>query len=109
VQFKNFKYKEVLYNIKLKKFEYLVTKTISFWDMTPCSPLSVNRRFGGTYSFHLQGREKVQQETSEQAGGLLNLLTAVTICTTCFNTQKLSFLPTECIYAFHMVLVVNSD
>jgi hypothetical protein len=25
-------------------------------DMTPCSPLSVNRRFAGTYRLHLQGR-----------------------------------------------------
>jgi hypothetical protein len=23
-------------------------KSIIFWDMTPCSPLSFNRRFGGT-------------------------------------------------------------
>jgi hypothetical protein len=31
-------------------------KSIIFWDMTPCSPLSVSRRFGETYSLHLQGR-----------------------------------------------------
>jgi hypothetical protein len=31
-------------------------KSIIFWDMTPCSPLSVNRRFGGTYRLHLQGQ-----------------------------------------------------
>jgi hypothetical protein len=31
-------------------------KSIIFWDMTPCSPLGVNRRFGGTYRLHLQGR-----------------------------------------------------
>jgi hypothetical protein len=29
-------------------------KSINFWDMTPCSQLSVNRRFGRTY--RLQGR-----------------------------------------------------
>jgi hypothetical protein len=29
---------------------------IIFRDMTPCSLLSVNRRFGGTYRLHLQGR-----------------------------------------------------
>jgi hypothetical protein len=29
---------------------------IIFWDMTPCSPLRVNRRFGGTCPLHLQGR-----------------------------------------------------
>jgi hypothetical protein len=31
-------------------------KSIIFWDMTPCSPLSLNLRFGGTYRLHLQGR-----------------------------------------------------
>jgi hypothetical protein len=24
------------------------------WDITPCSQLSVNRRFGGTYGLHLE-------------------------------------------------------
>jgi hypothetical protein len=28
-------------------------KTSTFWDVTSCSPLNVNRSFGGTYSFHL--------------------------------------------------------
>jgi hypothetical protein len=27
-----------------------------FRDITPCSPLSVNRRFGGIYRLHLQGK-----------------------------------------------------
>jgi hypothetical protein len=31
-------------------------KSIIFWDMTLYSPLSFNRRFGGTYRLHLQGR-----------------------------------------------------
>jgi hypothetical protein len=31
-------------------------KSITFSDITPCSPLKVNRRFGGTYCLHLQGR-----------------------------------------------------
>jgi hypothetical protein len=26
-----------------------------FWDITPCSPLRVNQRFGGTFRLHLQG------------------------------------------------------
>jgi hypothetical protein len=38
-----------------------MTSTI-FWDITPCSPLIVNRRFGGLYRFHLQGR-KIRQDT----------------------------------------------
>jgi hypothetical protein len=28
-------------------------KSIIFWDMTSCSPLSFNRRFGGTYRLDL--------------------------------------------------------
>jgi hypothetical protein len=28
-----------------------------FWDITPCRPLSVNRRFGGTYRLQLQDRK----------------------------------------------------
>jgi hypothetical protein len=32
-------------------------KCTIFWDITPCNPLSVNRRFGGTYDLHLQGRK----------------------------------------------------
>jgi hypothetical protein len=37
-------------------FTALVMKSIIFWDMTQCSQLSFNRRFGGTYRLHLQGR-----------------------------------------------------
>jgi hypothetical protein len=32
------------------------TKSTTFWNITPCSPLEVNWRFGGTYRLHLQGR-----------------------------------------------------
>jgi hypothetical protein len=32
-------------------------KSTIFWDITLCSPLSVNRSFGGTYRLHLQGRK----------------------------------------------------
>jgi hypothetical protein len=31
-------------------------KSIIFWDVTPCSLLSCNRCFGGTYRLHLQSR-----------------------------------------------------
>jgi hypothetical protein len=37
-------------------FTAVVMNSIIFWDMTPCSPLSFNRRFGRKYRFHLQGR-----------------------------------------------------
>jgi hypothetical protein len=34
----------------------LSMKSIIFWDVTPCSLVSCNRRFGGIYRLHLQGR-----------------------------------------------------
>jgi hypothetical protein len=40
----------------LKDVEVLtavVMKSSIFWDITSCSPLKVNRRFGGTYRLHL--------------------------------------------------------
>jgi hypothetical protein len=52
-----------------------------FRDITPCSPLSVNGRFGGTYRLHLPGRKNKfskkpdckQVSSSIHAGFLLNL------------------------------------
>jgi hypothetical protein len=35
----------------------VVMKCTVFWNITSCSPLSVNRRFGGTYRLHLQGQK----------------------------------------------------
>jgi hypothetical protein len=40
-------------------------KTIIFWDMTPCSPLSFNRRFGETNRLHLQGRRNTFRKKAE--------------------------------------------
>jgi hypothetical protein len=34
------------------------------WDITPCSPLIVNRRFGGTFRFQPQVEEEAKEETS---------------------------------------------
>jgi hypothetical protein len=41
-------------------------KSIIFWDVTPCSLSRCNRRFGGTYRLHLQGRRKFQQEPASK-------------------------------------------
>jgi hypothetical protein len=43
-------------SVGFEVFTAVVMKSIIFWDMTPCSLLSFNRRFGGTYRLHLQGR-----------------------------------------------------
>jgi hypothetical protein len=41
-------------------------KSTNFWDITPCSPLSVNRRFGGIYRSHLQGRRNVYKKPARK-------------------------------------------
>jgi hypothetical protein len=46
----------------------VVMKSTVFWDITPCSPLSVSRRFGGTYRLHREGRKN---KLSKKAGGKL--------------------------------------
>jgi hypothetical protein len=33
----------------------VIMKSSVFWDMMPCSPLKVNRHFGGTYHLYLKG------------------------------------------------------
>jgi hypothetical protein len=38
-----------------------------FWDITPCSSLKVNRRFGGTYILHLQARRIIQARNQQPA------------------------------------------
>jgi hypothetical protein len=45
-----------LQRVGFEVFTAVVMKSIIFWDMTPCSLLSFNRLFGGTYHLHLQGR-----------------------------------------------------
>jgi hypothetical protein len=34
----------------------MVMKSTIFWNIKPCSPLKLNRRFGGIYRLRLQGR-----------------------------------------------------
>jgi hypothetical protein len=63
--------------LNLVGFEVLtavVMKSTIFWDVTPCSPLKVNRCFGGTYGLHFHGEKWAEQETSVRAGGKQSLL-----------------------------------
>jgi hypothetical protein len=51
-------------------FIAVVMKSIILWDVMPCSLLSCNRRFGGTYRLHLQGRLSGEfREIGIQGGG----------------------------------------
>jgi hypothetical protein len=42
-------------------------KSIIFWDMTPWSPLSFNRHFGGTCRLHLQDRRINQARNQRES------------------------------------------
>jgi hypothetical protein len=42
-----------LFLVGFEVFTAVVMKSIIFRDMVPCSPLSFNRLFGGTYRLHL--------------------------------------------------------
>jgi hypothetical protein len=57
----------VPYYVGFEVFTAVVMKSIIFWDMMPCSPLSFNRRFRGTYRLHLQGqRYRFSKPVSKQ-------------------------------------------
>jgi hypothetical protein len=70
------------------EFEVLtpvVMKSTIFWDITPRSPLRVNRRFGGTYCLHLQGR---RNKLSKKSACLLPAFTLVS-CSAYFFILKM--------------------
>jgi hypothetical protein len=56
-------------------------KSSVFWDITPCSPLKVNRRFGWTHRLHLHGRRigraTNQRESRWQAEAICSSETSV--------------------------------
>jgi hypothetical protein len=47
------KLKPNLIHVGFEVLAAVVMKSTIFWDMRSCSPLGVNRRFGGTYRRHL--------------------------------------------------------
>jgi hypothetical protein len=51
----------IKYKYNFVAFEEVLTAVVMksniFWNITPCSPLKINRSFGGTYHLHLQGRK----------------------------------------------------
>jgi hypothetical protein len=61
----------VSYYVGFEVLPAVFIKSIIFWSITPCSPLKVNRHFGGTYRLHLQGRRirqaRYQRESRCQA------------------------------------------
>jgi hypothetical protein len=52
----------------------VVIKSSVFWDITLCSPLKFNRRFGGTCRLHFHSRRISQARNQREAGGRLCFL-----------------------------------
>jgi hypothetical protein len=46
--------------VELRVFMAVTKRSTNFWAVVPCSPLKVNRRFGGTYRLHHQDRRANQ-------------------------------------------------
>jgi hypothetical protein len=45
--------------VEITKQSIIILKSTNFWDITSCSPLYVNRRFGGTCHLHAPIRHHV--------------------------------------------------
>jgi hypothetical protein len=52
--------------VRFEVFTAVTTKKAVFWDVTPCSS-GVNRRFGGRYRLHLQGRREIIRKSARKA------------------------------------------
>jgi hypothetical protein len=48
--------RQIIVHVGFEVLAAVDTKKPAFWDITPCTPLKVNRRFGGICRLHLQGR-----------------------------------------------------
>jgi hypothetical protein len=77
----------------------VLMNSIIFWDMTPCSSSSFNRRFGGIYRLHLQGRRNKFSKTSKQSllnhQALINFLRDIKRLVTRYIAYE-AFLATQC-------------
>jgi hypothetical protein len=49
--------------LRSEVFTAVTRKNTVFWDVAPCRSC-LNRRFGGTYSLHLQGIKSVKEESA---------------------------------------------
>jgi hypothetical protein len=62
-----FKRKQVQEIYVIRVYTILLMKSSIFWDITSCSPLNVNWRFGGTCCLHLQGRRISQARNQRES------------------------------------------
>jgi hypothetical protein len=73
-------------------FTEVVIKSTVFWNITLCSPLNVNRRFGGKYRLHIQGRRisraRNQRESRWQAYSCTLKMEAICSSETLVDIQR---------------------
>jgi hypothetical protein len=69
-------------------FTAVVMKSDIVWDITSCSPLKVNRRFGGTYRLYLQGRD-INQARNQRSRSVFHLLSRWFLSQLIFSTLKM--------------------
>jgi hypothetical protein len=62
---------EDLTYVRLEIFTAVIMKSSISWDITPCSPLKVCRRFGRTCRLHLQGRRMSRARNQSESRALL--------------------------------------
>jgi hypothetical protein len=63
--------------VRSEAFTAVTMKKAVFWDVTPCRYF-VNRRFGGTYSLHLQGIRNPR--AMNQRGQIAVVFSAIIFC-----------------------------
>jgi hypothetical protein len=51
-------------HVRFEVFTAVTMKNTVFWGVAPCRCSGLNRRFGGTYCLHLQGRKIRERRTS---------------------------------------------
>jgi hypothetical protein len=74
----------------LHRLRYLGFPKISiFWGKTPCSPLKVNGRLGGTCRFHLQSR--VNKSSKNQRKGISCSFSTLKMEPTCSSETSVDF------------------
>jgi hypothetical protein len=55
-------------------YAVVVTKSSVYFDITPCSLLKVNGRFGGTFCLYLQGRRISKVRNQHEAPALTDYI-----------------------------------
>jgi hypothetical protein len=113
---KNIPYINKFLQFLQQSFHYMfnINSTI-FWDITPYSPLRVNRRFGGTYRLHLQGRRisraRCQRESKWQAehgvvrtsNPTFNLKFSIVCCRTLNAKQNFAYVERQQSFVFCLI------